>query len=172
MPRPVTPARPPSPTATATARHRQQPTPNSRPPPPKASPRPRPDAPQPIPGHSRTTRRRHHAQELGHNPHRRRSHAKGPGAHAPRPIFCTNHQPQPAQADATSRRKTPALRLLRSRDKSTAPFLRPSQPHLCALCVIPRHHLQSLFLPFYHLPDTALLYPPRSYPDPRFPGEQ
>ena len=78
--------------------------------------------------------------------------------------FCTRHQPQPAQADAASRTKKPVLPVLQSRDKSQAPILRPSQRRFCAFCVIPRHRQQSQFRPFSRPPDTALLYPPRSYP--------
>lgn len=99
---------------------------------------------------------------------RRRSHAKGPGAHAPRPFFCTHYQPQPAQAHAPSRRKKPVLAHPATRDKSQAPILRPSQRRFCAFCVIPRHRQQSQFRPFSHLPNTALRYPRRSYPDPRY----
>ena len=86
-----------------------QPTPSRRPPQPKASPRPMPDAPQPTPGHRWTTRQRHHAQKPGHNPHRR-SHTKGHGAHAPRPIFCTNSppflHPPPVATGASPRHQT------------------------------------------------------------------
>ena len=162
--RPAHPATPGPPAADPTTCNR---SPADVPPPARRSPPTIPGIhPQPTPGPEAAGPPA--AVLLFRHPPRRRSHAKGPGAHAPRPFFCTHHQPQPAQADAASRRKSPVLAHPAPRDKSQAPIQRPSQPRFCPFCVIPRHHRQSPFLPFSHPPDTALLYPLRSYPDPRY----
>ena len=136
-----------------------------------ASPRPRPRRPDADPRPQLDHRRRSTLQ-AAHPPS---SHAKGPTAQAAEPFsalfprhFRTHHQPDMALPDVTSRRKTPVLRLLRSRDKSQAPILRPSNPCFCPFCVSPRHRQQNPFPPFYHPPDTFSLYPPRSYPGPRY----
>ena len=115
--------------------------------------------PTPWTRSSWATRRRRSALQAST---RRRSHAKGPGAHAPRPVFCTVStpflHPSPAATgtlDAASRTKKPVLAPPKPRNKSQAPIPRPSQRHFCVFCVIPRHYPQSQFRPFYRPPDTV-----------------
>jgi len=94
---------------------------------------------------------RHHARPQGRQPQppagpaegKHQPHAAdaqpptGSAGGRPRgPFFSTRHQPQPAQADAASRRKTPVLARPAPRDKSQAPILRPSQALFCAFCVV------------------------------------
>ncbi len=133
----------------------------------EGKPPPRPDAPQPIPGHSWTTRQRHHAQKPGHHP-RRPIPRKRPRSTRPEALFLhpspaatgtpQSHQPHKKARSAPSAIPRQIHRAISA--PVTAPFMR--------FCVNPPGYPQTPFLPFFHPPDTALLYPPRSYPDPRY----
>ena len=188
MPTTVTPAPPPLPASTATG----PPPPTPRQAAPAADRHPQRQAPAPGP----TPRSRSLAtpgppaadaqdpKQLDHPPPPFCSSGIHPAddptpkapKHMPRgpfsaPIprnFCTRHQPPQAHPDATSRRKKPVTTPPKSRDKSITPIQRPSQPRFCTSCVIPRHRQQSPSPPFSHPPNIALLYPRRSYPDPRY----
>ena len=100
----------------------------------EGKPTPRPNAPQSIPGHSWTTIRRYHAQKPGHNPHRRRSHAKSPGAQCPEARFL--HRFHAISAPVTSRNRHTST-LPAAENRPFCAFCDPATNHKRTFCT---HH--------------------------------
>lgn len=163
--------------------HRQHPghsstatTPSSRPHTADRSAEGKPATPEPPAGDPRP-RLDHPPPFCSSGSRRRQSHAKGPGAHAPRPIFCTNSPPflhLSSVATGTARHHQPHKKARSTssaipRQITSAHFATVTAPFL-RFSISPRHCQQTPFRPFYRPLNIALLYPQRSYPDPCYPA--